>query len=91
MLADYELSLIKERTRSGMRASRAKGKQIGPKKNYFDVRKATEMRDRGFGQIKIARALGVGVGRVNAWANEEYVPQAVRQRVQLAAATMEVD
>jgi DNA invertase Pin-like site-specific DNA recombinase len=91
VLADYELSLIKERTKAGMRAARAKGKQIGPKKKYFDVKKATEMRDRGLGQIKIARALGVGVGRVNAWAKEEYVPQDVRRRVLLAAATMEVD
>ena len=49
------------------------------------------MRDRGLGQIKIARALGVGVGRVNAWANEEYVPQEVRRRLQLATATMEDD
>lgn len=89
VLADYELSLIKERTKAGMRAARAKGKQIGPKKNYFDVGKATEMRDRGLGQIKIARALGVGVGRVNAWAKEEYVPQDARRRLQLAASTME--
>lgn len=89
VLADYELSLIKERTKAGMRAAKAKGKQIGPKKNYFDVRKATEMRDRGLGQIKIARALGVGVGRVNAWANEEYIPQALRSRLQSAAKTMD--
>jgi DNA invertase Pin-like site-specific DNA recombinase len=89
VLADYELSLIKERTNAGMRAAKAKGKQIGPKKNYFDVRKATEMRDRGLGQIKIARALGVGVGRVNSWARDEYVPQDVRRRTQLFVATME--
>ncbi len=88
VLADYELSLIKERSKAGMRAAKAKGKQIGPKKSYFDVRKATEMRDRGLGQIKIARVLGVGVGRVNAWAKEEYLPQNVRRRLQMATATM---
>jgi len=89
VLADYELSLIKERTKAGMRAARAKGRQIGPKKNYFDVKKATEMRDLGLGQIKIARALGVGVGRVNAWANEEYIPVALRGRLQSAVKSME--
>jgi DNA invertase Pin-like site-specific DNA recombinase len=39
VLADYELSLIKERTKAGMRAARARGSQIGPRKRYFDVRK----------------------------------------------------
>jgi DNA invertase Pin-like site-specific DNA recombinase len=31
VLADYELSLIKERTKAGMRARGAKGRQIGPR------------------------------------------------------------
>ena len=91
VLADYELSLIKERTKAGMRSARAKGKQIGPKKNFFDVKKATELRDRGLGQIKIARALGIGVGRVNAWARDEYIPQEVRRQLQATTATMEAE
>ncbi len=89
VLADYELSLIKERTKAGMRAARAKGRQIGPKKRYFDKRKATEMRDQGLGQIKIAKALGVGIGRVNEWANHEYILPAERRRLSSAVATME--
>jgi DNA invertase Pin-like site-specific DNA recombinase len=74
VLADYELSIIRERTRAGMRAARARGSQIGPRKRPFDAEKATQLRDQGWGQIRIARELGVGVGRVNRWVKEEYVP-----------------
>jgi len=74
VLADYELALISERTKAGMRAAKAKGKQIGNTKQYFDKTKATELRDKGWGQIRIARKLRVGVGRVNRWVKEEYVP-----------------
>ncbi|MHB8866817.1 MAG: recombinase family protein [Pirellulaceae bacterium] len=75
VLADYELSIIRDRTKSGMRAAKARGSQIGPKKNRFDKQKATLLRDLGWGQIKIARELGVGVGRVNKWIREEYTPK----------------
>src|SRR5262249_9024295 len=74
VLADYELSIIRERTRAGMRAARSRGSQIGPRKRPFDAERATQLRDQGWGQIRIARELGVGVGRVNKWAKEEYVP-----------------
>jgi len=72
-----------------MRSARAKGKQIGPKKRYFDTRKATEMRDQGLGQIKIAKALRIGIGLVNEWARNEYVPPSQRRRLSEAIATME--
>jgi DNA invertase Pin-like site-specific DNA recombinase len=78
VLADYELSIIRERTKAGMRAARARGSQIGPKKRPFDAEKATRLRDQGWGQIRIARELGVGVGRVNKWVKEEYVPASDR-------------
>ena len=78
VLADYELSIIRERTKAGMRAARARGSQIGPKKRPFDNEKATRLRDQGWGQIRIARELGVGVGRVNRWCKEEYVPASQR-------------
>ena len=74
VLADYELSIISERTRAGMRAAKARGSQIGPRKGYFDKDKATQLRDQGWGQIRIARELGIGVGRVNRWVKEEYLP-----------------
>jgi DNA invertase Pin-like site-specific DNA recombinase len=89
VLADYELSLIKERTKAGMRAARAKGKQIGPKKNHLCHHKATELLDRGLGQIKVAKALGVGVGRINQFVHEVYVPAKQRQQLAASVATMD--
>lgn len=74
VMAQYERSIISERTAAGIRAARARGKQIGRKRKYFDKRKATKLRDDGWGQIRIARELGIGVGRVNKWVHEEYVP-----------------
>ena len=73
VLSEFELSIIKERTRAGMRAAKARGSQIGPIKRFFDKQKASELRDQGWGQIKIAKELGIGVGRVNKWARDEYV------------------
>jgi DNA invertase Pin-like site-specific DNA recombinase len=67
VMAEYERSIISERTRSGMRAAKARGKRIGNQKAYFDVKRAAEMRSNGWGQLKIARALKVGVGTVNQW------------------------
>ncbi len=87
VLADYELNMIKERTRSGMRAAKARGSQVGNQKRPFDASKATELRDQGLGQIKIARALGVGVGRVNTWIREHYVGPDQRAKLQAAIAT----
>src|SRR5262245_18559538 len=74
VLADYERSIIRERTRAGMRAARARGRQIGPRKQPFDAERATRLRDQGWGQISIARELGGGVGRINKWVKEEYLP-----------------
>lgn len=74
VLADYELSMIRERTCSGMRAARARGSQIGKRAANFDEAAATALRDQGWGQIKIARELGVGVGRINRWVREAYLP-----------------
>ena len=79
VLAEYELSMIRDRTRSGMRAAKARGSQIGPKKHHFDKEKATRLREQGWGQIKIAKELGVGIGRVNQWVKEEYIPAEVSE------------
>ncbi len=92
VLSEYELSLIRERTKAGMRAARAKGKQIGPRKRYFDVRKATALRDEGMGIIKIARELGgIGVQRVQQWAKHEYVPKAQRLRLTASVTSTNID
>jgi DNA invertase Pin-like site-specific DNA recombinase len=79
VLADYELSIIRDRTKAGMRAAKARGSQVGQKRRYFDKRKATELRNQGWGKIRIARELGVGVGRVNEWVRDEYVPPKLRE------------
>jgi DNA invertase Pin-like site-specific DNA recombinase len=75
VLANYELELIRERTKAGMRAAKARGAQIGNRKRYFDRKKAEALRDQGWGIIKIARQLGgIGVQRVQQWAKHEYLP-----------------
>lgn len=88
VMSEFESNLIKERTRAGMRAAKARGSQIGPRKNYLCPQKATELLDKGLGQIKVARALGVGVGRINAFVHEQYVPQKQRQKLLESVATM---
>jgi DNA invertase Pin-like site-specific DNA recombinase len=90
VLAEYELSLIKERTMAGMRAAKAKGSQIGNRLRPFDIEEATRLRDAGWGQIRIARKLGVGVGRVNAWCKDEYIPLKNRQRLAEAIAASDL-
>jgi DNA invertase Pin-like site-specific DNA recombinase len=87
VLAEYELSLIKERTLSGMRAAKARGKQIGNRMQFFDVEEATRLWDAGWGQIRIARKLGVRVGRVNDWCRNEYLPQTKREKLAEVVAT----
>ena len=66
-LAEFERSIISERTKAGMRAAKARGRQIGNLRHYFDERKAAELRAKGWGQARIAKKLGVGVGTVNTW------------------------
>ena len=81
VLAEYELSMIRERTRAGMRSAKARGSKIGNQKNFFDKKKATKLRDQGWGQIRIARELCVGVGRINRWAQEEYLSPEKRKKL----------
>lgn len=67
VMAQDERSMISERTKAGLRAAKAKGKQVGNRKRPFDYEKAAALRARGWGQIRIAKELGVGVGRVSGW------------------------
>jgi DNA invertase Pin-like site-specific DNA recombinase len=67
VMAEYERSIISERTKAGMRAARQRGSRIGNRKAYFDVSKAHQLHLDGWGQIRIAKSLGVGVGTVNQW------------------------
>lgn len=68
VMAEYERAIISERTKAGMRAARSKGKRIGNRKHAFDEDRARDLLEKGWGQIRIAKELGVGVGTVNRWA-----------------------
>ena len=72
VLAEYERSIISERTKAGLRAAKAKGKQVGNSKRHFDKKRATKLRRAGWGQVRIAKELGVGVGTVNKWVHNEF-------------------
>jgi DNA invertase Pin-like site-specific DNA recombinase len=74
VLVGYERALHAERTRAGMHRARGRGQRIGNQARVFDKERATRLRDQGWGQIRIAQALGVGVGRVHRWVKEEYRP-----------------
>lgn len=67
VMAEYERAIISERTKAGMRAARSKGKRIGNRKRAFDEDRARELLEQGWGQIRIAKELRVGVGTVNRW------------------------
>jgi DNA invertase Pin-like site-specific DNA recombinase len=78
VLVGYDRALHAERTSAGMGRARERGRRIGNQARFFDKEWATRLRDQGWGQIRIARALGVGVGRVHRWVKEEYRPPEVR-------------
>ena len=89
VLANYELELIRERTKAGMRAAKARGSQIGQRKRYFDVKKAEKLRDQNWGIIRIAKELGIGVGRIHQWSRDDYLPPEKRQELKDAVDTMD--
>jgi DNA invertase Pin-like site-specific DNA recombinase len=78
ILVEYDRALHAERTRAGIRRARERGRRIGNQTCFFDKERATRLRDQGWGQIRIARELGVGVGRVHRWVKEEYRPPELR-------------
>ena len=60
-IAQFELSLVKERTVAGIAAARAKGVRVGrpPVMNLTKITAAREMNDAGMSTSEIAEALGV--------------------------------
>jgi DNA invertase Pin-like site-specific DNA recombinase len=79
LLLGFERARHVERTRAGMEWARRRGSRVGNQAGSFDKERATALRDRGWGQIRIARELGVGVGRVHRWVKEEYRPAEARR------------
>lgn len=63
-VAELERSLIAERVRAGLRNARAKGKRLGRPRVRVDLVKIASLRASGLSWPKIARELGVSVGKV---------------------------
>ncbi len=64
-LAEFERSLIRERTSAGIRAARARGVRVGRPKVDLDLDLAIEMRTAGKSYKAIATNLGVSVGLIH--------------------------
>jgi len=58
-IAEFERSLIIERTKAGLARARAQGKRLGRPRRPVDMEKAHELRAKGLGYRKIAKELGV--------------------------------
>lgn len=66
LFADFERSMISERTKAGIERARKSGKKIGRPSNMNDglVESVKFMRSQGLGIRRIARDLGIGVSSV---------------------------
>jgi DNA invertase Pin-like site-specific DNA recombinase len=65
VFAEFERSIIVTRVNAGLARARAQGKVLGrPKVERSVERRIREMRARGMGMAKVARALGVGTSVV---------------------------
>ncbi|MFY4258854.1 recombinase family protein [Achromobacter xylosoxidans] len=65
VFAEFERSMIQERVKSGLARAVAQGKRLGrPKVSTEVVERVQELRAQGQGIIKIAKAVGCGVGTV---------------------------
>ncbi|MET3926696.1 recombinase family protein [Devosia sp. 2618] len=65
VFAEFEKAMIVERVNSGLARAKAEGKRLGrPTVGAAIEDKVRAMRVKGIGQIKIAKALGIGVSTV---------------------------
>jgi DNA invertase Pin-like site-specific DNA recombinase len=66
LFADFERSIIVERTKAGMERAKREGKRIGRPTNLNDglIESIKYMRSQGRGIRKIATELKVGVGTI---------------------------
>lgn len=77
-LAEFEHNLIKDRTRAGLAAARARGRKGGrrPKMTISDVRKAAAMlQDPDITKTEVAEHFGVSRVTLNAALNREGYPE----------------
>jgi DNA invertase Pin-like site-specific DNA recombinase len=63
-MAEFELSLTKERVRCGLKNARANGKQLGRPRRVVDGNRILAMKAEGASLRDIAAMLGVGYGTV---------------------------
>lgn len=63
-MAEFERALIQERVRSGLKAARARGKQLGRPRRVIDGNRIAKMKADGMSIREIADKLGVGYGTV---------------------------
>lgn len=57
--AEFEREVLRERTRSGLEATRRRGTRLGRPRVEVDVSRALKMRDRGATWSDVAEALGI--------------------------------
>lgn len=65
VFAEFERSILQERTRAGMARAKAKGKVFGRPKVSSEIETAIlDRRQQGHGMLRIAKALGIGSSTV---------------------------
>jgi putative DNA-invertase from lambdoid prophage Rac len=62
--AQYELSIIRERTKMGLRAAKARGKILGHKPREFDMDKFSRLRSNNVSIEAIAQSMGFSRSQV---------------------------
>ena len=66
VFGEFERSMIQERVKAGLKRAVAQGKVLGrPMVNGDIEKKVRALRAKGQGIIKIAKAVGIGVGTVS--------------------------
>lgn len=64
-IAEFERSLIQERTRSGLQRAQAAGIHCGRQRKGFDIGEALKLHGEGWGVRRIGKKLGVSYGTVH--------------------------
>src|SRR5262249_34070139 len=58
-MAELERNIIVERVKSGLKAARAKGRQLGRPGRKYEPKRITELRSKGLSYRAIAKELGI--------------------------------
>lgn len=64
-ISEFELDMVRERTRSGLQAAKRRGKRLGRPRVYVATAKARTLLDRGMSLTAVARELGVARGTLS--------------------------